>query len=91
MKTAVISSAESLLCLDTPEGDKVHLWRFHGELNQQWVISLLEDYSFKIESKKNGWCLDAWREPGQESTIVHLHPWHGKDNQRWWINPWFSK
>lgn len=92
--TVIILSKETGYCLSTYFDDKrwlIHLEDYSGEKTQQWIITRLDDYSFKIQSALNRYCLDGWY--GGEGNEVFLQLWtpHEENNQRWWINPYLTE
>jgi hypothetical protein len=76
-------------CLDVPwDGgtDLVHMWEFHGAVNQRWYISELTGGSYKIISQHTGKCLEIEDQLPSDGARLRQGNFNERPHQLWRIS-----
>jgi hypothetical protein len=84
-----IYSVMNSKCLDVPweaEIDVVHMWEFHGNVNQRWCIVKVSGNLFKIFSQYTGKCLEIEEQLPSNGARAKQGNFKGKPHQLWRIS-----
>ena len=86
----MITNRHSGLCLDVPCGfsnGRIHQFKRHGQINQQWILRKTEDGSVVIISMLSGKCLDVEYFSYEQSAPLLVWQYNGGDNQKYNFEP----